>query len=159
MQHLFKFAQISNFVQIWQLCNFAHFSFFTFHAIVHWPITLRVEPFKNIRQHKKWPIAWMVAWLAKICNFNRTSICLYKFCLYKYKISYMTERTKLTVPPANIQISFCMNPDKSEYLLYTEWVYEVINVRQSVFHAQRKGIHWVDRSFSLVLSCTVCSRT
>ena len=37
-------------------------------------------------------------------------------------IMYMTERIKLTVRPANIQISFYMNPDKSEYLLYTEWV-------------------------------------
>ena len=41
----------------------------------------------------------------------------------------MTERIKLTVRPASIQISVYMNPDKSEYLLYTEWVQVVTNVR------------------------------
>ena len=31
----------------------------------------------------------IVAWLAKICNFDRTFI---KFCLYKYMVRYMPER-------------------------------------------------------------------
>ena len=31
----------------------------------------------------------IVAWLAKICNFDRSFI---KFCLYMYMMPYMTER-------------------------------------------------------------------
>ena len=53
-------------------------------------------------------------------------------------ISYMTERIKITVRPANIQISFYMNPDKTEYLLYTEGVQVVTNVRRYCFTCTKK---------------------
>ena len=68
----------------------------------------------------------IVAWFAKICNYDRKFI---KFCLYKYMIPYMTERIQRNMRPANIHNNFCMNPDKSEYLLYTEWVQVVTIVR------------------------------
>ena len=60
----------------------------------------------------------------------------------------MTERTKLTVRPANIQISFCMNPDKSEYLLYTEWVYVVTIVKHKCFPCTKEKYSQVDRSLT-----------
>ena len=75
-------------------------------------------------------------------------------------ISYMTERIKLTVRPANIQISFYMNPDKREYLLYTEWVQVVTNIRHWCFPCTKKklcgqviffgfGIHCLFKNMSI----------
>ena len=53
-------------------------------------------------------------------------------------ISYMTDGIKLTVRPGNIQINFYMNPDKSEHLLYTEWVQVVTNVRHKCLPCTQK---------------------
>ena len=50
-----------------------------------------LEPFffKKILDNKNDTGTPKVAWLAKICNFDRTFI---KFCLYKYMVPYMPER-------------------------------------------------------------------
>ena len=45
--------------------------------------------FKKILDNKNDTGTPKVAWLAKICNFDRTFI---KFCLYKYMVPYMPER-------------------------------------------------------------------
>ena len=49
-----------------------------------------LKPFfqKNTRQQNDTGTP-IVAWLAKICNFDRTFI---KFCLYKYMVPYMPEQ-------------------------------------------------------------------
>ena len=52
--------------------------------------SLKVELLLKFRKRNKNDTGTpIVAWLAKICNFDRTFI---KFCLYKYMMPYMTER-------------------------------------------------------------------
>ena len=50
---------------------------------------LKPSFFQKILDNKNDTGTPKVAWLAKICNFDRTLI---KFCLYKYMVLYMPER-------------------------------------------------------------------
>ena len=68
---LFKFRNVS---YLWRHPVYSH--------------NLKTNFFKKILDNKNDTGTPIVAWLAKICNFDRTFI---KFCLYKYMMPYMTE--------------------------------------------------------------------
>ena len=68
------------------LFNFRNVSYLLEHQVY----SHNLKPiFQKILDNKNDTGTPIVAWLAKICNFDRTFIT---FCLYKYMMPYMTER-------------------------------------------------------------------